>query len=788
MVNVLDIKVMRDLWTMRTQVLSISLLIAAGLAVLVMSVSNYLALVGAMDAHYRSERFGDLFANLKRAPNSLVDRIREIDGIGVVEARVTQGVRVMREDSDLPISGRIISLPSSGQPALNRLYLVEGRWIDPARSDEIIVNAAYARARMVRPGDKIEVILNGRLQAFSVAGAALSPEFVFATRSSLPLPDDRNFVVMWASEDAVAGAFDMQGAFNDLVMTLAPGAAKAAVIEELDRLLLPYGGAGAYDRRELPSNRLLEDELAEQETLSIVMPAVFFSIAAFLLHIVLGRLIEAQREQIASLKALGMSTLPIALHYFKFVTVIAIIGAAIGLALGAWFAVLVMDSYRAFFQFPVLEAHLDLRIIALAVLASVLVANAAAATAVYRVAKLPPAEGMRPQVPAITPLARHISVMSDRGVPMPYLMALRTILGRPIRTLLTISGITLAAPLVLFGLFWFDAIAHMIDVAFSRIERGDAFVTFSTAVPSRAIREIRSIPGVLLAEGQRIVPVRLVADHRNYRTSLVGLPGESQLKVLRDAALAPVAVPADGLMLSRPLAEHLGLRIGDTVTVEVQEAKRPVLHVPVVKLSEDILGFSATMDIAALNRLMREDDLVSAASLKIDSSQSHLVWRRIQAMPKVEGSSVKALWLVLFDETIAGMITVAAFILAGFGLLIAFGVVYNSARVALQERAWELASLRILGFTRQEVATILLSEFVFELIVALPIGLIAGYALINVIVSLRVRESFQVPVVIEPSSYAIAALVIIAAAVASAFVVRRRIDKLDLVAVLKTRD
>lgn len=788
MVNVLDIKVLRDLWAMRTQVLSIALLIAAGLAVLVMSVSNYLALVGAMDAHYRTERFGDVFASLKRAPNSLVERIREIDGIGVVEARVTQMVRVIRADTELPISGRIISVPPSSQPALNRLHLVEGRWIDPARRDEIIINAAFAHARMIRPGDAIEVILNGRLQVFRVAGTALSPEFVFATRSALPLPDDRNFVVLWASEDAVAGAFDMQGAFNDLVITLGPGAAKAAVIEELDRLLIPYGGIGAHDRRELPSNRLLEDELAEQETLSIVMPTVFFGIAAFLLHVVLGRLIEAQREQIASLKALGLSNLPIALHYFKFVTVIALIGAGIGLALGAWFAVLVIDSYRAFFRFPALEAHLAPWIVALAVLASLLVANAAAATAVYRVARLPPAEGMRPQVPAVTPLAQHIGVMSERGIPMSYLMALRTIVGRPVRTLLTISGIALAVPLVLFGLFWFDAIAHMIDVAFGRIERGDAFVTFVTPVPARALHELRSVPGVLLVEGQRIVPARLVAGHRSYRTSLVGLSSQSELKVLRDAALASVAVPDDGLMLSRPLAEHLGLQIGDIITVEVQEAKRPVFHLCLVKISDDILGVSATMDIAALNRMMREDDAVNAASLKLDESQSRIVWQRIQAMPKIEASSVKALWLALFDETIAGMIIVGALVLAGFGLLIAIGVVYNSARVALQERAWELASLRILGFTRREVATILLSELVFELIVAIPIGLTAGYALIKFIVSLRVRESFQVPVVIEPRSYAIAALVVIAAAAASAFVVRRRIDNLDLVAVLKTRD
>jgi len=403
-VNVLDLKTLRDLWSMRTQVMSIALLIAAGIAVLVMSVSNYLALVRAMDAHYRNERFAEVFATLKRAPLSLVERIRQIDGIGVVEPRISQAVRVIRADSELPISGRILSLPPSGQPMLNRLHLVEGRLPDPARPEEVVINAAYAQARTVRPGDAIEVILNGRLQAFRVVGIALSPEFVFATRSALPLPDDRNFVVLWAGEDAVGGAFDMRGAFNDIVMTLAPGAVKASVINELDRLLADYGGIGAYDRRELPSNRFLEDELAEQETLSIVMPAVFFGIAAFLLHVVLGRLVEAQREQIASLKALGFPNLPIALHYFKFVSVIALLGAAIGLGLGRWFAGAVIDSYSAFFRFPALEARLEPWIAAVAVLASVGVVNVAAGAAVYRVARLPPAEAMRPQAPAISPL------------------------------------------------------------------------------------------------------------------------------------------------------------------------------------------------------------------------------------------------------------------------------------------------------------------------------------------------------------------------------------------------
>lgn len=788
MVNVLDIKVMRDLWSMRTQVLSIALLIASGIAVFVMSVSNYFALVEAMGNHYRNERFAELFASLKRAPNSVVQRVREINGISIVEPRITQAVRVMRPDTDLPISGRIVSIPADGQPLLNRLHIVAGRWLDPARSNEIIINEAYARARAVRPGDTIDVVLNSRLQSFRVAGIAMSPEFVFATRSGLPLPDDRNLVILWAGEDALAGAFDMRGAFNDLVMTLAPGASKPRVIEEIDHLLAPYGGIGAYDRSELPSHRFLEDELVEQETLSIVMPTIFFGIAAFLLNVILGRLVDAQREQIASLKALGFDNLPIALHYFKLVTLVALAGSTLGIFLGRWFATSVIESYRAFFRFPTLEAKLEPWIIAAAVLASVVAANLAAASAVYRVVRLAPAEAMRPQLPvtarSITWLGRH----AGGTLPLQVVMALRAIVGRPFRTAFTIIGIALAVPLVLFGLFWFDAINYMIDASFGRIERGDAFVTFSSPVSATAVYDLRSVPGVLWAEGQRIVPVQLRADHRRYRTSLTGLAASSELKVLRDKELLPIAVPLEGLMMSRPLAEKLAVSVGDTVTVDILEGKRPVRELPVVKLSEDILGFSATMELGALNRLMREGDVVNGASLKVDPAQADTVWRRIQDMPKVEASSVKALWISLFDETIAGMIVVGALILSGFGLLIAVGVVYNSARVAFHERAWELASLRILGFTRREVATILISELAFEVLIAVPIGLVAGRMLIELIVTSAGRESFQIPVVIEPGSYAVAALIVLAAAAASAFVVRRRIDRLDLVAVLKTRE
>lgn len=278
------------------------------------------------------------------------------------------------------------------------------------------------------------------------------------------------------------------------------------------------------------------------------------------------------------------------------------------------------------------------------------------------------------------------------------------------------------------------------------------------------------------------------AGHRAYRTSATGLDSGSELKVLRDSALRPIAVPSDGIMLSRTIARQLDLNVGDSVTIEVLEGSRAVREVTVRRISDDILGASVTMERTALNRLMREGSVANVATFRIDPGQSERLWSRIRSMPKIEGSSVKALWFALFNETIGGMVVIGALILSGFGMLIAIGVVYNSARIALQERAWELASLRIIGLTRREVSAVIISELVVELIVAIPAGLLIGRYLIELIASVRARESFQIPAVIDRSSYAIAALLVIGAALASFITIRRRIDRLDLVAVLKTRD
>jgi putative ABC transport system permease protein len=783
--HMLDRKLLRDLWNLRSQVLTVGLLLGAGVAGVIGSLGTWQSLASAQERHYRANRFADVFAEVNRAPRSLLPAIAELPGVAAVEARVAGDLRIDWPASPTPVAGRVLALPAAwGQPVLNRLTLVQGRWPDPGRADEAILHVAFAEAWGLRPGATISAVLNGRHARFEIVGIAHSPEFVFPARPGSPLPDDRGFAVLWAAGAGIAQAFDMQGAFNQVAIGLAPGAAEAPVIDALDRLLDDYGALGAHGRYDQPSHRFLADELAEQRTMALIVPVIFFAVAAFLLNIVLGRLIMAQREQVAALHALGYPRAPIGAHYAKFAAAVCLLGLVIGLAGGVWLGTAMLASYRPFFRFPDLPWVLPPWIPLIAAGACLASALAGVAGGVARVLRLPPAVGMRPPAPAGFGGRWLVRL---RWRPRTAL-AVRGLLGQPVRTLLTVGGIAFAMPMVVLGLFWWDALDDMVSIQFDRIERGDALVTFTHAVPAAAVRELAGLPGVVMAEGQRIAPVRLRAGHRSRRLGLVGLPQGAMLRVPRDATMAAVPMPQEGVALSRRLADRLGVGVGDHVRVEVLEGARRQRSVAVAALVDDIIGLNAFMDAGALNRLLGEADLVSHAVLRLDPERSAALWPALTARPFVAATAVKSGSLRIFDETVAGLVRVGATVFTTFGIIIAIGMVYSSARVSLQERAWELASLRVLGFTRAEVSGVLLMELAVALAAGIPLGVPLAQGMVSLVVGMRDNETFDLPAMVRTSTFATAALVVTAAAALSVLAVHRRVTRLDLVAALKARE
>jgi putative ABC transport system permease protein len=784
----LDRKLLRDLARMKGQVLAIALVVAGGVSLFVLMLGTLQSLEVTRDAYYDRYRFANVFAQVKRAPDALKHRIAAIPGIQTVETRIVVDVTLDIAGMVEPAIGRLISLPEHEAPALNALAMRQGRSIAPGRPFEAVVSEAFAEAHALRPGDQVTAIINQRLRRFDIVGIALSPEYVYSMGPGAAFPDDRTFGVLWVPRPTLAAAFDLEDAFNSISLSLLHGASEPAVIAALDRLLDSYGTLGAHGRDDQLSAWFLDNELQQLWAMVQIAPPIFLVVAAFLLNIAITRLIEIERTQIGLLKAFGFSDLAVGWHYAKMVLAIAGLGVLIGFGLGAWLGRGMTELYTQFFRFPFLYYQPSPTVFALAALISAVAALAGTWMAVHRAVRLPPAEAMRPPAPP-----RYRRGWLQRSGALDWVSQMTRIILRhitrwPLRSGLTTLGIAAGVAILIGSMFSIGAIDHIISVQFFQAQRHDARIAFVEARSEGALSEIARLPGVIAAEPFRAVPVRLRAGNRHERTAITGLDREPDLFRLLDADLNPLTVPPDGLMIARPIAERLAVGRGDLVTAEVLEGRRPVLELRVSAVVEEYIGGSVVMDRAALGRALHESPLLSGAFVRIDPAQAEAFYSRLKETPAVAAVSAKATMLDSFRTHVAENILQIILINALFAGMIAFGVVYNSARIMLSERGRELASLRVLGFTRFEVAYILLGELAILTVMALPLGCLMGYGLAAFMASAFESELYRIPLVIERSTYGIAVVVVLTAAILSALTVARQLARLDLISVLKTGD
>ena len=786
----IDIKLWRDLARLRAQVATIAVVVAIGVAGFVGMFSVHASLQSSRDAFYRDNRLADVFAAVKRAPLALRERLAAVDGVAEVKTEVVYDAQVDVEGIDAPVTGRFIGLDLARvhdrRQGLNALTLKSGRWPEADGTLEAVVSDRFAVARGLAPGDTVRAILNGRLERVRVVGTVATPEYVFATRGGAP--DDAYFGIWWIDDLRMAHAFDMDGAFNQLALRLDAGASADAVIERVDRLLEPYGAIGAAARDEQMSAQIVDDELSQLKVMGTVLPAIFLAVAMFILNVVLSRQVATQRGQIAALKALGYGDGAIAWHYVKLAIVVAGLGVVAGLALSVVIGRLMLGLYDEVFRFGSLDYVTTPWLVGVSAAIAAAAAALGAWTAIRAVVRLKPAQAMQPPAPPAYRPTLIERLGFGRHVGAGALMVIRNLERRPLRAALTVTGIAMAVALQISGAFWLDAIAHIVDVQFRQVQQGDVLVDFHRPVATTVVRDLQRLPGVLDAEAYRTEPVRVRLRGRAEDTLLSGFVPDARLMRVVDEQRGAVAMPAQGVVLSGLLARALGARVGDRVEVEFRLWNRTRAEVEVVDVVHTMFGKQLYMALEAMNRLARDGDGVAAAALQVDPRRMGEFWAAVKAAPAINAVFDKAGTMVAFDETTSRNMGVFSGILTVFAIAMAVGIIYNAARIALSERAWELASLRVLGMTRGEVSVLLLAELGAELLLALPVGAALGWALATLLMQLMSSDNIDFPVVIEPSTYAVAALTVLAAGVASALLVRRHVDRLDLVAVLKVRE
>jgi len=788
-IRALSRKLLRDLVQLRAQLFTIALVVACGVTSYVATVGTFRAIEGAKDRFYEAHRFADAWAPLERAPRSAKARIEEIRGVQTVETRIVTRVAISMPALREPASAVLSSLPPSGVPALNAVYLRRGRLPDPTRTDEVVVSEPFAKAHGLEPGrSTVSAVIEGELRVLRVVGVGLSPEHVFTLSEMMSAPDDRRSGVLWMSEPALASACRMEGAFNDVAVRLQPGASVDGVVTELDRALVPFGGRGAYARKSQPSHRTVTGELAQLEGFSSAVPVIFLGVAAFLLNVVLARVVELQRNQIAVLRALGYHGSEIGLHFLQLVVVVVLVGAALGVPVGAWVGRAWTQIYQPYFRFPALEFALDARTVAIAVLSTLAAALVGALRTVRAVASLSPVEAMNPPPPPLfgTSLADRLGVL--QLLSSSARMVARETLRRPWRLSLSAFGIALSMAIVVVGRFQSDAVDELLKMQFGMMTREDLSVALRRPVRVDELQSFRSLPGVRHAEGERAVPVRFRSGRKFRDGGLTGqLPGADLRRVVEWPGRY-VPLEASGLVVSRKLAEVLGLHVGDLLEVEVLLGRHARGSLRVVRLIDDLAGLAAYAPLETVADLLGEEPTISSVYLQTDPREEAALDARLRAMSNVAGVGKRGETLAAIERQMAESMSVFTTIITLFAAIIAVGIVYNNARVALSSRARELASLRVLGFTRAEVSSILLGELALQVVLALPLGALLGRALAVAMLSTVDPEQYRFHLVISTRTYLLAALVVVAASAASALAVRRRIDALDLIGVLKTRE
>ena len=786
--SALNRKLLRDLKAMRGQAIAIALVVAAGVSLYITYLANFDSLRQTQRAYYAQQRFADVFASLKRAPAPVAVEIAAIPGVAIVETRVVGHVTLDMPDLDQPATARLVSIPADRRPYLNDLYLRQGRWIDSAHRDEILASESFIKAHQLHPGDRVRAIVNGRARELTIAGVALSPEYIYIVNPGELVPDDKRYAVFWMDQPSVAAAFDMAGGFNDVAIGLDPRANADEVIQRLDALLLRYGGTGAIPRSLQYSDWTLQNELRQLESVGLLLPAIFLTVSAFVLNVAMTRALALQRAQIAALKALGYSNGALAWHYAKWALLVGAGGLVLGIAAGAWLGSLIGEVYNRYFRFPDLAFAVPPWTLLGATAFTLVAAGAGAFAAVRSAVRIPPAEAMRPEPPGRYRFGFIESPLVAGQLGVIGRMVARNLARRPLRACASIAGIGAAIALLMVGMVMFDAMERLIATQFWVAERHDAAITFVEPRSSRVRYELARLPGVTAVEPVRTVVARVSAGRGSRQVALVGIDPAARLRRVVDGAGHVIEVPPSGVALSRMLADVLHVTIGDTITIVPLEGRRVERDVMVGALVDDVMGLSAYMAIDALRRVMRESGTASSALVLLDPAAERAFLRDLKGRPGVAGVTLKRTVLRSFRDTMAATMNVTILVNLIFAAIIAMGVVYNAARVALSERSHELASLRVLGYTRAEISVILLSELAVLTIVALPVGWLLGRALAAAIFQTVQSEVYRFPLYVSARATAQASAGILAAALAAALAVRRRLDHLDLIAVLKVRE
>ncbi len=775
------------------QFLGMAIIITVGISLYIGITTAFFNLSQSQEVFYQDNNFADYYFYVVRAPESIMKQVESVPGVALASARIQKDVPVLKEE-DERASVRITSYALPIENQVNSIQLLDGRLFseNPVGGGiEVMVNQGYLDANFLSLGDKIDIVAENKKYSVKVAGTATGPEFTYIMKdASNMMPDNETFGIMMVPLKQAQQLFNLSGQFNQVLVQFTPGADVDATVKSIEDLLSPYGNLSSFPRKDQLSHAALEGELAGLDAMSSFLPLVFLSIAAAIQFVILRRMIKTQRTQIGIMKALGFDNWQIVYHFSSYAILVCAFGALAGILAGVSMASYFSDMYAMFFNLPQAIGGVNYQVIINSLLLSLGVGALAGFSASRPVLSISPAESMRPSPPGRSSrsLLEYWTWLWSK-LSSSWKMAFRTISRNRFRLVISIFGMVSAVALLILSMFTNDAVDYLMDQHFNKESSYDYMLTFNQPVKESELLSISRLEGVNIIEGLFYLPIRVHHQGQTSEDVLVGINPSNTLKKPTRENGSLIPIPSEGMIISRRTANRLGLQVGDTVHLETLMGLGPARYadVKITAVNHQLFGNESFISLPQANQILQESQLITGALMKVNSRQAKIIESQLSDMTGITSIVSRQKERDNIMSMMDSMIYMVSTMIM-FSVILGFVIIYNSVIMSFNERKRELASLLTIGFTRREVAGIMWRETIPQAVPAILLGLPAGKMLADLYFKSIDFDMWYMPVVIYPSSYALAALGGVVFVVLGQWAASRGIKKLNIIELSKNID
>jgi putative ABC transport system permease protein len=779
-----NLMLLRMILQSKSQFIAILLIIITGISVFTGMNMVAVNMQSTVDLYYSQNSFPHLFVKTNGFPENETKKIESLPGVKNASGRVTLEGRMLTEDPNERVNLRLHST-SSDNNALCKNTLMGGT-LNLKKAKDVLVVDQFAIARGIEIKDKITIQVGGLQYSLDVVGIVANPENVYMMENAQSLlPDSKTFGVLYVSESFAQWVTGLPGSYNELLVEMVIGTDEDQLKDDMEDEMEAYGIKQSIDREGHLSNSVLDSEISGLDLMADSLPIIFLIVAGLILMMMLGRMVKRDRMKIGVLKAMGYSNRSVLMHYVGYAGLAGILGGLIGSLAGMALAGWMTRYYLTFFHIPIANVEVYYYYILLGIGVSTFLCIIAGIIGARGVLKISPADAMRSDAPKTGKniLFQRISWFWKR-LSFSNKMILKNIFRSKKRSAFVLAGVALTFGMMLFTNSMTGVIDQMMNKHFTEFQKMEYNITFVQPVEESTIYDMTYLVDVDAIEGKIEYPFTLSSGNKEKTVTIIGLDENTQFFQFNDSQGDKVPIPKRGILLSSNLAKALDVVAGDSIRIKSFIPGKEDVYTRVSQVVTQTLGINGFMSIDYMGQLLLEKNLITGVFL---DSRDAKINEKLIKVPNISSVMSSEASRAVYQEYMTMMILAIGFMVVFSGLL-GFAIVYNATIVNLSSREMEFSSLRVLGFTRNEIFRMLLKENNILLVVGIIIGIPVGTILSAYSGAAFSTDIYSIAMTPTIGAFVLSTIYTIIFVLIAQLATYRKVQSLDFLKALKSRE